>query len=70
MSACCPIPPAWSNFLPEALATFLAANRGIDIDLEERTSHEIVLAIAAGLADIGIVADLIDIAEVESPYET
>jgi DNA-binding transcriptional LysR family regulator len=59
------------EFLPEALATFLAANRGIDIDLEERTSHEIVPAVAAGLADIGIVADLIDIAEVESlPFAT
>jgi DNA-binding transcriptional LysR family regulator len=59
------------EFLPEALATFMAANRGIDIDLEERTSHEIVPAIAAGLADIGIVADLVDIAEVESfPFAT
>src|SRR3984957_9646980 len=54
------------EFLPDALATFLAANRGIDIDLEERSSHEIVPAIAAGLADIGMVADLVDIAEVES----
>jgi DNA-binding transcriptional LysR family regulator len=59
------------EFLPEALATFMAANRGIDIDLEERTSHEIVPAIAAGLADIGIAADLVDIAEVESfPFAT
>jgi DNA-binding transcriptional LysR family regulator len=54
------------EFLPEALATFMAANRGVDIDLEERASHEIVPAIAAGLADIGIVADLVDTAEVES----
>jgi DNA-binding transcriptional LysR family regulator len=59
------------EFLPDALATFLAANRGIDIDLEERSSHEIVPAITAGLADIGIVADLVDIAEVESfPFAT
>ena len=54
------------EFLPDALATFLAANQGIDIDLEERSSHEIVPAVAAGLADIGIVVDLVDIAEVES----
>jgi DNA-binding transcriptional LysR family regulator len=54
------------EFLPEALATFLAKNGGIDIDLEERSSHEIVPAVAAGLADVGIVADLVDIAEVES----
>jgi DNA-binding transcriptional LysR family regulator len=55
-----------AEFLPDALATFLAANQGIDIDLEERSSNEIVPAIAAGLADIGIVADFVDIAEVES----
>ena len=60
-----------AEFLPEALATFLAANRGIDIDLEERSSHEIVPAVAAGLAEIGIVVDLVDIAEVESfPFAT
>jgi DNA-binding transcriptional LysR family regulator len=59
------------EFLPEVLTTFLAANQGIDIDLEERSSHEIVPAIAAGLADIGIVADLVDIAGVESfPFAT
>jgi DNA-binding transcriptional LysR family regulator len=55
-----------AEFLPDALATFMAANQGIDIDLEERSSNEIVPAIAAGLADIGIVADFFDIAEVES----
>ena len=60
-----------AEFLPEALATFLAANRGIDIDLEERSSHEIVPAVAAGLAEIGIVVDLVDIAEVECfPFAT
>ena len=59
------------EFLPEALATFMAANHAIDIDLEERGSHEIVPAIAAGLADIGIAADLVDIANVESfPFAT
>jgi DNA-binding transcriptional LysR family regulator len=60
-----------AEFLPDALSTFMAANQGIDIDLEERSSNEIVPAVAAGLADIGIVADFVDLAEVESfPFAT
>jgi hypothetical protein len=31
------------------------------IDLEERSSHEIVPAVAAGLAEFGIVVDLADL---------
>ncbi|MFJ9449607.1 LysR family transcriptional regulator [Herbaspirillum sp. NPDC101397] len=48
---------AISEFLPDALGTFLSHNPYIDIDLEERLSHEIVQAIVDGVADIGIVAD-------------
>jgi len=51
---------AITEFLPEALGTFLAQNPYIDIDLEERLSHEIVQAIIDGIADIGIVADSVD----------
>jgi DNA-binding transcriptional LysR family regulator len=48
---------AISEHLPGAIAAFLAANPTIDIDIEERESVDIVDAIAAGNADIGIVAD-------------
>ena len=53
---------ATTEFLPAALGTFLSAHPTIDVDLEERPSGEIVRAIAAGLADIGIVADAVDAA--------
>ncbi|WP_342241060.1 LysR substrate-binding domain-containing protein [Inquilinus sp. OTU3971] len=49
---------AVTEFLPEPLAEWLAAHPRIDIDLEERPSHVIVEAVAAGLADLGIVADM------------
>ncbi|WP_034297565.1 LysR substrate-binding domain-containing protein [Herbaspirillum sp. RV1423] len=51
---------AISEFLPDALGAFLAQNPYIDIDLEERLSHEIVQAIVDGIADIGIVADSVE----------
>lgn len=49
-----------TEFLPDTLGVFLAQNPYIDIDLEERPSHEIVQAIIDGVADIGIVADSVD----------
>ena len=51
---------AVTEFLPEPLAEWLAAHPRIDVDLEERPSHAIVEAVAAGLADLGIVADMAD----------
>ncbi|MBP2302925.1 LysR family transcriptional regulator [Azospirillum picis] len=57
---------ALTEFLPDALAGFLAANPSIDIDLEERPSHAIVEAVAAGLADLGVVADMVDLAGLET----
>jgi DNA-binding transcriptional LysR family regulator len=57
---------ATSEFLPEALAAFLAANPAIDVDLEERLSWEIVEAVAAGRAEIGIVADTVDLGTLET----
>lgn len=57
---------ALSEFLPEALATFLAANPGIDVDIEERPSYRIVAAVAQGLCDAGIVADTVDLARLET----
>ncbi len=48
------------EYLPAALAAFLSANPNVDVDLEERPSREVVRAIAAGRADIGIVAGTVD----------
>ncbi|MFS2013427.1 LysR family transcriptional regulator [Azospirillum sp. CT11-132] len=57
---------AINEFLPDALAGFLADNPSIDIDLEERPSHAIVEAVAAGLADLGVVADMVDLGGLET----
>lgn len=57
---------ALAEFLPDALASFLAHHPLIDVDVEERTSHEIVFAIAGGLADFGIVADTTDLGALET----
>jgi DNA-binding transcriptional LysR family regulator len=60
-----------TEFLPEALAAFLAAHPNVDIDLEERPSAEIVPAVAEGLADLGIVADVVDLGDLETfPFRT
>jgi DNA-binding transcriptional LysR family regulator len=48
---------AITEHLPDAIAAFLAANPAIDIDIEEHESVDIVDALAAGNADMGIVAD-------------
>lgn len=42
--------------LPDPLAIWMAANHGIDLDLEEQPSFEIARAIAQGRADIGVLA--------------
>jgi DNA-binding transcriptional LysR family regulator len=46
---------AMTEFLPEALSSFLAIHPNVNVDLEERLSDEIVGLIAEGGADIGIV---------------
>jgi DNA-binding transcriptional LysR family regulator len=51
---------ALTEFLPEALSSFLAAHPQVSVDLEERLSDEIVGLIAEGAADIGIVAGTVD----------
>ncbi|WP_321869668.1 LysR substrate-binding domain-containing protein [Paraburkholderia tropica] len=53
----------WANtsaivqFLPVDLAGFLNAHPRIKVSLEERLSHEIVAALGAGKADLGVFAD-------------
>jgi DNA-binding transcriptional LysR family regulator len=62
---------ALSEFLPEALHAFLAANPGIDVDVEERPSYDIVRAVAEGFVEIGIVADIVDFAGLQAfPFAT
>jgi len=51
---------ALTEFLPEALSSFLAAHPNVSIDIEERLSDEIVGLIAEGVADLGIVAGTVD----------
>jgi DNA-binding transcriptional LysR family regulator len=48
---------AISEFLPSVLAQFLAARPHVNVELEERTSADIVQALLDGMADIGIMAD-------------
>jgi DNA-binding transcriptional LysR family regulator len=46
-----------SEYLPKALAAFLAEHPRISIDVEERESGEIARAIATGAADLGLAAE-------------
>ena len=57
---------ALTEFLPEALSSFLAAHPQVSVDLEERLSDEIVGLIAEGVADLGIVAGTVDAASLET----
>src|SRR5713101_5479575 len=57
---------ALTEFLPEALSSFLAAHPQVSVDLEERLSDEIVGLIAEGVADIGIVAGTVDVSTLET----
>src|SRR5687767_8108249 len=57
---------AMTEFLPEALSKFLATHPNIDIELEERPSHEIVASVADGMADMGFVADRVDTGDLET----
>ena len=51
---------ALTEFLPEALSAYLALHTGVSVDIEERTSDEIVGMVADGTADLGIVAGTVD----------
>jgi DNA-binding transcriptional LysR family regulator len=62
---------AVSEFLPQALKVFLADHPGIDIDLEESSSYEIVRSVAEGFVEVGIVADIVDFGALEAyPFAT
>src|SRR6185503_9813078 len=51
---------ALTEFLPEALSSFLTSHPNVSVDLEERLSDEIVGLIAEGVGDIGVVAGTVD----------
>jgi DNA-binding transcriptional LysR family regulator len=57
---------ALTEFLPEALSSFLAAHPKVSVDLEERLSDEIVGMVAEGVADLGIVAATVDASALET----
>lgn len=62
---------ALSEFLPETINAFLAENPGIDVDIEEMPSYDIVRLVAESVVDIGIVADIVDFAGLEVyPFAT
>jgi len=57
---------ALTEFLPEALSSFLTAHPNVSVDLEERLSDEIVGLIAEGVADLGIIAGTVDAGALET----
>lgn len=57
---------ALTEFLPEALSSFLSAHPQVSVDLEERLSDEIVGLIAEGVADLGIIAGTVDPGRLET----
>jgi DNA-binding transcriptional LysR family regulator len=50
---------ALTEFLPRRLAPWLARHPDLNVDLKERTSAEIVRAVAAGLVEAGLVSDAV-----------
>lgn len=57
---------ALAVFLPMELRRFLVTYPDLSVDIEERTSTEIVLAIAEGRADLGLVADTADLSTLQT----
>jgi DNA-binding transcriptional LysR family regulator len=54
------------ELLPAALRSFLSANPDVDIDIEERTSADIALAVAEGRVEFGVVANTTDLGQLET----
>lgn len=57
---------ALSEHLPQALSRFLSEHPGMSIDLEERSSAEIVDALRNGVCDIGMASDSADMQGLDS----
>jgi DNA-binding transcriptional LysR family regulator len=54
-----------SEVLPALVASYLVNNPNVDLDVEERQSHDIVYAIRNGERDAGIVADFTPAGDLE-----
>lgn len=54
------------ELLPIALRVFLTAHPDVDVDIEERTSADIVAAVAEGRAEFGLIADSADAGELRT----
>jgi DNA-binding transcriptional LysR family regulator len=52
-------------FLPSQLLSFLAEHPDLSVELDERPSAEVAIAIAQGRADLGVVADITDLAALQ-----
>lgn len=48
------------GFLPRVLRTFLLENPGIDLEVEERPSSEIIQMVTERVAELGVIADVVD----------
>jgi len=59
---------ATAEFLPATLAAFLSQHPQVDIDLEERSSREIVRAVAGNVAEIGIVGNEVNLQKNFKPF--
>jgi DNA-binding transcriptional LysR family regulator len=57
---------ALMGYLPPRLRQFLVDHPDLSVDVEERPSVEIALAVAEGRADLGVAADIADLAVLET----
>jgi DNA-binding transcriptional LysR family regulator len=57
---------ALTEFLPDVLGAFLEEHPNVDVEVEDRQSYEIVPAIAQRRADVGVVADAVDLGSLQS----
>lgn len=51
---------AMAEFLPGRLAKWLSSHPGVTIELEERSSADIITRISSGVAEAGLVSDAVD----------
>ena len=59
---------AITEYLPELLADFLREHPNLDIDLQELPSTRITHALRQGAADLGIVSDAVDTADLQTRF--
>lgn len=57
---------ATGSLVTGSLGAFLAAHPRVRVDIEERPSHRIVAAVAERRAELGIVADSVDLGELKT----